>query len=110
MIDKTISYSNDFIDNTVQKVWNEIRDLVINKKLKESAVKDKNGLPIINKTGLVKTALNFPKSSENNVFVRGSGIDSTKKPLNINGIDMYEQCLWVKGKYIVDELSKKEFI
>ena len=107
---KRISYSNDFIDEIVQKVWNEIRNLVINKKLKESVIKDKNGLPIINKTGQVKTTLNFPKSSENNVFVRGSGIDSTKKPLKLNGIVMNEQCLWVKGKYIVNELSKKEFL
>lgn len=107
---KRISYSNEFIDNTVQKVWNEIRNLVINKGPKETVVKDKDGLPIINKTGRVKTSLNFPKSSENDVFVRGSGVDSTKKPLKLNGIDMYEQCLWVKGKYIVDELNKKNYL
>ena len=42
-------------------------------------------------------------------YFRGSGIDSTKKPLKLNGIDMDEECLWVKVKYIVNELSKKEF-
>ncbi len=107
---KRISFSNEFIDGTVQTVWNRIRDLVINKKLTETIVTNKEGSPIINKTGLVSTALNFPKSSEYDVFVRGSGIDSTKKPLSLNGINMYEQCLWVKGKYIVDELAKQKYI
>ena len=107
---KRISYSGDFIDNTVQKVWNEIRDLVINKELKETIVLNKEGNSIINETGVVSTSLNFPKSSEFDIFVRGSGIDSTKKPLKLNGIDMYEQCLWVKGNYVVSELSKKELL
>lgn len=107
---KRISFSNEFIDGTVQTIWNRIRDLVINKKLTETIVTNKEGSPIINKTGLVSTALNFPKSSEYDVFVRGSGIDSTKKPLSLNGINMYEQCLWVKGKYIVDELKNKKFV
>jgi type II restriction endonuclease, mutH len=107
---KRISFSNEFIDGTVQTVWNRIRDLVINKKLTETIVTNKEGSPIINKTGLVSTALNFPKSSEYDVFVRGSGIDSTKKPLSLNGINMYEQCLWVKGKYIVDELKNRQYL
>lgn len=107
---KRINYSNDFIDNAVQNVWNIIRDLVNNKKLKETPVLNKEGNIIFNKTGVASTALNFPKSSEFDIFVRGSGIDSTKKPLCLNGINMYEQCLWVKGKYIVDELKKKNYI
>lgn len=107
---KRINYSNDFIDNTVQNVWNIIRDLVINKKLKESPVLSKEGNIVYNKTGVASTALNFPKSSEFNVFVRGSGIDSSKKPLRLNAIDMYEQCLWVKGSYIVNELKNIKFL
>lgn len=83
---------------------------IIDKKLKETIVTKKNGKQIINKTGVISTSLNFPKSSESNIFVRGSGIDSTKKPLKLNGIDMYEQCLWVKGKYIVNELKNKQYI
>lgn len=107
---KRIIFSNEFIDGTVQIVWNRIRDLVLNKKLIETVVTNKKGLPITNKTGLVSTALNFPKSSEYDVFVRGSGIDSAKKPLSINDINMYEQCLWVKGKYIVNELKNMQYL
>ena len=107
---KRMNFSNEFIDETVQFVWNRIRDLILNKKLKETIVTIKNGKQIINKTGVTSTSLNFPKSAEFNIFVRGSGTDSTKKPLNLNGIGMYEQCIWVKGKYIVDELRSKRYI
>lgn len=107
---KRINYSNDFIDYTVKNVWNIIRDLVINNNLKEMSVLNKEGKAIMNKTGVISTALNFPKSSEFDIFVRGSGIDSTKKPLCLNGINMYEQCLWVKGKYIVNQLEEINFI
>lgn len=107
---KRINYSNDFIDSTVKNVWNIIRDLVNNKKLKEKPVLNKKGTIVRNKTRVVSTVLNFPKSSDFDVFVRGSGIDSTKKPLKLNEIDMYEQCIWVKGKYIVKELENKKFI
>ena len=107
---KRINFSNEFIDETVQVVWNRIRNLIIDNKLKETILTYKNGKQRINKTGIISTALNFPKSSEFNIFVRGSGIDSTKKPLKLNGIDMYEQCIWVKGKYIVDELRNRQYL
>lgn len=73
-------------------------------------INDKKCTLIINKTGLSKTTLYFQKPSENDVFIRGSGIDSAKKPLKLNGIYMFEQCLWVKGKYIVEELKNTKFI
>lgn len=107
---KRFNYPDKFIDGTVRTVWNQIRDLVINKKLKETTRINKAGLLVKNKTGSVSTSLNFPKSSEYDVFVRGSGIDSTKKTSKVNGIYMYKQYVWVKGEYIVKQLSKKKFI
>lgn len=53
------------------------------------------------------TTINFPKCAEGIIFVRGSGMDSTDKPLEINGIKMMKQWLWVKGSFIVQELEKK---
>ena len=72
----------------------------------------KNGtnIPIINPCGTIKTELNFPKSKENLVFVRGSGIDSTCKNEEIYGIKMYRQYVWIKGRYIVDKISKIKFL
>ena len=107
---KRMSYSIDFIENTVQAIWNEVRDLVINKKLKDIIETKKDGTPIINKTGVISSAPNFPKASKYDIFIRGSGTDSTYKTLKLNGIKMYEQYLWVKGNYIVRELEKKDFI
>ena len=94
----------------MQNVWNIIRNLVNNKKLKETPVLNKEGNIVFNKIVVASTALNFSKSSEFDIFVGGSGIDPTKKPLCLNGINMYEECLWVKRKYIVDELKKENYI
>lgn len=38
---KRMNFSNEFIDGTVQTVWNRIRDLIIEKKLKETIVTKK---------------------------------------------------------------------
>ena len=49
------------------------------------------------KTNCYVSAPNFPKSEEHLVFVRGSGVDKSKLPLNINGIDMLTQYVWIRG-------------
>lgn len=107
---KRLTFSEEFINNEVRIVWNEIRDLVNNNKLKETQRRKKDGTLIINKTGIVSTEINFPKSSSYEVFVRGSGIDSTKKPLHLNGIDMYQQYIWIKGIALVKRLSGLEYV
>ena len=104
---KRVSFDDIFIKQHVIPLWYEIRRLV-NKNLLVEKVCFKKGtnIPIINPCGTIKTELNFPKSKENLVFVRGSGIDSTYKNVEINGIKMYRQYVWIKGKYIVDKISK----
>ena len=42
----------------------------INNKLKEEPILKKDGTPRKNKSGNVMTSINFPKSSEGNIFVR----------------------------------------
>lgn len=39
-----------------------------------------------------------------------SGIDSSVKPYCIQGIHMYRQYIWIKGKYMVDRLKKTDLI
>lgn len=41
--------------------------------------------------GLIRKAVNFPKSKDHRVFVRGTSSDSSNKPLHLNDIDMYHQ-------------------
>lgn len=107
---KRLSFSEDFIDLNVKSIWNRIRELVIYKELRDIPVLDSNGKPKVNKTGIVQSAPNFPKSSEGVIFVRGDSSDSTKKPESLNGISMYRQYIWIKGSYLSQRLDGKEFL
>lgn len=107
---KRFSYDSDFIDKEVFKTWNEIKELIVNRKLVESSIEKKDGEIKINKNGEIAKAINFPKSNDHEIFVRGSGIDSSKKPLVLQGIRMYKQYIWVKGKYIVARLDELKYL
>lgn len=109
---KRLYFEEEFIDTIVKKAWNHTRDLVINNKLKESIVYRKNtNEPVINKkSGTVQTTLNFIKSKDNEVFIRGGGKDSTAKNHQLNGISMYQQFIWIKGSYINNRLNELPFI
>lgn len=107
---KRLPFSDNFIALYVKPVWERIWDLVVNKKLKDVPVLDSYGNIKINKTGVPRTAPNFPKSKKNSVFVRGDSSDSTKKTEIVNGIRMYRQYIWIKGSYVSEMLAKKELI
>lgn len=103
---KRLSFNDELIHTVVKKVWEEIRELVNEQKLSEEIVYDKAGKVRINKNGTEMKKLNFPKSKDNVVFVRGSGLDSSVKTEEVNGISMYRQYIWLKGTYVVDALRQ----
>lgn len=107
---KIINFDEKFIETEVKTSWEKIKDLIVNKKLKDIITLDKDGKPRRNKSGNIMSAPNFPKSSQGNVFVRGTSSTSDVKPLNINGIQMYNQQIWVKGTYIVEKLNNEKYI
>ena len=107
---KMIEFSQEFVENDVKIAWERIKDLIVNDKLEDVISLDKFGNPRINSSGNVMSAPNFPKSSEGNVFVRGTSSTSDVKPLNVNGVQMYRQQIWVKGLYIVDKLNNEPYI
>lgn len=107
---KSISFDDVFLYNVVKPIWIKIRDLVLNRKLKELPVQSKSNQYVYNPNGEPKTYINFPKSKDSVIFVRGTGADSKDKPLVLNGINMYRQNIWLKGSYIVELMSKKDFI
>lgn len=107
---KRLIFHESQIENEVRKVWNEVRELINKNQLVETPVFTKDGKPIINKTGTLKTTINFPKSKDNVFFIRGTGADSTQKTLVINNIKMYQQNLWVQGKTLVQMLNEIDFI
>jgi hypothetical protein len=91
--------------------WDTLRDLIINKKLKDVPVCLKNGeIRITPKTKIQMTAPNFPKSEDNLIFLRGSGKDATNKTQEVNGVKMLKQYYWIKGSYIVDRLKEIEYL
>lgn len=107
---KRLSYDDDFINKEVRHTWEDLRNLILNHALKETPETKKDGSPKINPNGLTATTINFPKSVDHIVFVRGSGIDSSRKPCCIQGIRMYRQYIWVKGKYMVARLKDTDLI
>ena len=115
---KWFTFSDDFIYNTIKPVYEIIRDRIMNHTLVENYVYKKDGTMRINNTGVPMVELNFPKSSESNIFVRGTSSDSTHKPWTFEGqaadgtstIHSYTQQVWIKGSYIVNELNNIDFI
>ena len=108
---KRFSFDDDFINTYAKRIWDDVRDKVFNNKLVETVCTRKDGTVIKNPVGTDKTAVNFPKSSDHQyLFMRGTSGDSTAKPLVINGIHMYQQQVWIRGKDIIELINKKEFI
>ena len=104
---KRLVFSNHFIDEVVKAVWEDTRHKVMDGTLKDVVQHRLDGSVIINKTGEVSSAPNFMKSKDNDVFLRGSGINSLlrHKTECVNGIRMLPQYVWIKGSSIVAELD-----
>lgn len=108
---KRYTFPESFIENHVRPVWERIRALIINGELRDVPSLDKNGKPIINKkSGVARSAPNFPKSSEGLVFVRGTGTDAAYKPLEINGVKMLSQNLWLARSVTVNALQSGTYL
>lgn len=99
-------FSDDFIDSVVRSVWDDTRDKIKNKKLEDVINQKKDGSPILIGNGEVSTAPNFIKSSQNDVFIRGGGENSSlvHKTECVNDIHMLPQFIWIKGRAICKEL------
>jgi hypothetical protein len=107
---KRIAFNEDFIEHEVRRCWSDTRNLIFSKKLKETVRYNRDGTQRMNRNGTISTSVNFPKSSNYDVFVRGTGEDSSNKPLVLNGIKMYKQNVWIKGSVILELLNSKEYI
>ena len=101
-----VSFPESFIQHDVRTVWERTRSLILQRTLKDVPIIDHDtGLPVLNKNGVVRSAPNFPKSSEGNVFIRGTSTDSSNKPELVNGIRMYHQQVWMKGSLLADWIA-----
>lgn len=107
---KRISFDDDFLNNEVQRTWARVRDLVNEGLLINEKLFKKDGSPKMNLTGVQQEAPNLPKSESYALFLRGTGSDSTNKPLSINGVQMYYQNFWLKGSYLVNLLNNVDYL
>lgn len=99
---RTIVFDDVFIYNKVKPVWDRTRSLIRDEALVDVPCIGKNGRQIRNKNGELRSAPNFPKSSEGDVFIRGTGTDSKDKRECVNGIRMYYQQVWIRGEYLAE--------
>lgn len=99
-----------------EAVWREMRRLVFGGELRDVPQLRKDGTPKVTpKTGIASTAPNWPKKlgndgKRNDVFIRGTGSDARNKVVEINGVAMYRQNIWLSGQTVADRLAGMEFI
>ena len=100
---KRIFFDEKFIYENVKKTWDDVRDLIINHKLRIEMKLDKNGNYILNKSGSFMESPNFPKKSTHKVFIRGGAATSEEKnkTLEINGLKMIPQSIWLSRDEVI---------
>ena len=100
-------FSDEFINSSVRPCWEDTRSKIFNKTLVDVIQRRQNGSEVLLGNGEVSSAPNFIKSSQNPVFIRGGGEDSSSanKTECVNGIKMLPQFIWLKGCAVVEELK-----
>lgn len=108
---KRLVIPDEMIEGAVRSCWERMRQLVFTGGLRDVVEVDANGVPRTNrKTGTVRSAPNWPKASEGDVFLRGSGRDARDKTTVVNGIAMYRQNPWIRGVRMVEEIERADLL
>lgn len=109
---KRLVFSDEFIDDIVRRLWDDTRTKIMTGTLVDVISCDRLGNPVINRSGSISSAPNFLKSSQNPVFMRGSGTDSSPryKTECVNDIHMLPQYVWIKGTSVISELEEVELL
>lgn len=82
----------------------------MNHELADVVCRDGEGRPIVNRTGVTRSAPNLPRLKTAS-FLSGAPVPTQqKKPGCVNGVRMYKQQVWVKGSYIADRLKETSWI
>lgn len=104
-------FPDDELADVAHEIWEKMRRLVLDGELRDVPELDKHGNQLVNKkSGVPRSAPNWPKSKEGLLFVRGTGADATDKPEVVNGIRMYRQYLWERGSAVAERLSSVDYL
>lgn len=107
---KRVLLPMEFVESDVRRTWDDARTTVCNGELRETVCLDKDGNPVVNKNGSIRTSVNLPKSHDHIVFFRGTGANSNDKRETLCGIRIYRQNIWMKGSVIVKILEDTGFL
>ncbi|WP_338231285.1 hypothetical protein [Companilactobacillus muriivasis] len=108
---KRLTLDEDILQSDLNDTWNRVRWLVWNNDVKMETMHNKKGqIMITQRTKLPKMQNNLPKSSEYLFFLRGTGSNAKNKTLDLNGVQMYQQYVWIKGSYMMDLINSIEYI
>lgn len=109
---KIVEFSDSDFEDPARRVWEKMRQMYLNKEMRSfKATRKKDGSVIYNKNGLPKMSNNLPKSTEYDIFIRGTGGDSSKKNLVMNGQQFYKNLdYWIRGDRMVALLNGQEYI
>ena len=88
------------------RCWSDLRETYFSGNLKETVIM-KDGKPVINKCGTVRTSVNFPKSRNYLIFLRGTAQNSKGKTVSVGDIKVYPTQIWIKGSYLVEQIQKR---
>ena len=100
----------EFVNSEVYRTWDDARATIRNGEFRETICLDKEGEPVVNKNGTLRTSVNLPKSQDHIVFFRGTGADSNDKREILCGIRIYRQNIWMKGSVMVKILEDTGFL
>ena len=107
---KRVMLPMEFVESEVRRTWDDARATVRDGELRETVCLDKDGDPVVNKNGSIRTSVNLPKSHDHIVFFRGTGADSNDKRETLCGIRIYRQNIWMKGSVMVRILEDTGFL
>lgn len=107
---KRLVFSDEFINTAARFCWEDTREKIFNHTLVDVIQRRRDGSPDCLKNGEVSSAPNFVKSSQNTVFIRGGGADSSAKSKTecVNGIRMLPQFIWLNGSAVIEELGLEQ--
>ena len=105
---KRVFFDETFLEENVKLLWEDVRNLIINKELMIKRDTDRNGNWLVNKSGSYQEAPNFPKKATHKVFIRGGSTlsDEKHKTLQINGLKMIPQYVWLSRNVVQEHIKK----
>ncbi|WP_393964389.1 MutH/Sau3AI family endonuclease [Exiguobacterium sp. S22-S28] len=107
---KHLILSDDMFEVELRRTWQEVHDIISERRLRETIKLNKDGtVTYTPRTKVPTTQVNLPKSEDFTFFLRGSGRDASNKPVKINGLSLYRQDLWIRGRTLSQSLNDQPY-